>query len=62
VSAQNAARDYMQDVVGRADAHQVSRPISGLLDHRQHHLLRLADSEPVETDVHELPGDARSQM
>ena len=56
----------MQDVVGRADAHQVSRPISGLLDHRQHHLL-LADSEPadgvaVETDVQELPGDARSQM
>ncbi len=55
----------MQDVVGRADAHQVSRPISGLLDHRQH-LQRLADSEPadgvaVETDVQDLLGDARPQ-
>ena len=49
----DAARDRFQHVIGRADAHQIARPIlrqdrRDLLDHRQHHRLRLADREAAD--------------
>ena len=49
----DAARDRLQDVLGRADTHQIARPVRRqerrhLLDHRQHHRLRLADRKAAD--------------
>ena len=49
----DAARHRLQQILGRADAHQVARAIRrqrrrGLLDHREHHRLRLADRKPAD--------------
>ena len=49
----DAARHRFEKVVGRADAHQVARPVRrqerrDRLDHRQHHRLRLADREAAD--------------
>ena len=43
----------LEEVVGRADAHQVARPVGrqqrrDRLDHVEHHRLRLADREPAD--------------
>ena len=48
-----AARDRLQNVSRRADAHEIARPILGqdrldLLDHRQHHRLRFADRQAAD--------------
>ncbi len=49
----DAAGDRREQVVGRADAHEVMRLVVGqvrhdLLDHGQHHRLRLADGEAAD--------------
>ena len=46
----DTARDRLEQVVGGADAHQIARLVArqrrrDRLDHRQHHLLRLANRE-----------------
>ncbi len=46
----DAARDRLQNVFGRADAHQIPRAIlrqdrGDLIDHREHHRLRFPDRE-----------------
>ena len=65
----DAARDRFEDVVGRADAHQIARPVGRqlrrrLLDHRQHHVLRLADrkaADGVALEIRCRPARARSR-
>ncbi len=49
----DAARHRLQQIFRRADAHQIARAIRrqhrrGLLDHRQHHRLRLADRQAAD--------------
>ncbi len=60
------------DVVRRADAHQIARAIGGQdrrhrLDHAQHHLLRLADGEAadriaLEADIDEAARRFHAQL
>ena len=67
----DAARDRFEDVVGRADAHQVARAVGRQLrhhrlEHVEHHRLRLADREPadgvaVEADAGERAGARGAQ-
>ena len=55
----DAARDALQDVVGRADAHEVAwlcgRQVRlDRLDHREHHVLWLADREAADGEAVEI--------